>query len=503
MKRFGLLTIVLCISIILHGQNRQKIWCFGDSAGIDFSTGNPTPIVTSLDSRGSCASIADTTGSLLFYSSYDADVDIGGPPFLGGEIYNSQHAIMFNGDSIVMAAWYKETVIINDPFSNTSFYVFSSGVTGNNGLYYNNVDMIQNGGLGAVIQKNIQLQSFKCTDGLTAIKHGNGRDWWVIFRRWDNINDDFYQYLITPIGISNVIIQNIGSSTDNGFTKMIFSHDGNKMAMINYPGLMEIYNFDRCSGILSNPITIHVEPIVDPFNHFIFCEFSPNNRFLYVTAYDDTCNLYQYDLQSPNPATTRITLETITNDLIGIGDLKLAPDGKIYLTHAWECTSFPYCYPYPDSVYNVVNMNLSVINYPDSLGTACGYAPFSYFLDGKRTYYGLPNNPNYDMGSLTGSSCDTITGITEPNDFNNSGSELYAYYSSEWKTTFINANKMKGKSYTLKLFDILGKEIFSESGKITSSTYTKNLNCISYSKGVYLVVLITEREKLVKRFFIQ
>ncbi|MBL0341881.1 MAG: hypothetical protein IPP71_13640 [Bacteroidetes bacterium] len=48
-------------------------------------------------------------------------------------------------------------------------------------------------------------------------------------------------------------------------------------------------------------------------------------------------------------------------------------------------------------------MTLSVINYPDSLGTACGYSPFSFYLGGKRTYYGLPNNPDYDMPAIAGS----------------------------------------------------------------------------------------------------
>jgi hypothetical protein len=40
-----------------------------------------------------------------------------------------------------------------------------------------------NGGLGAVTQKNVQLQSFQQVDCINAVKHGNGRDWWVIFRK--------------------------------------------------------------------------------------------------------------------------------------------------------------------------------------------------------------------------------------------------------------------------------------------------------------------------------
>ncbi|MBL0341878.1 MAG: hypothetical protein IPP71_13625 [Bacteroidetes bacterium] len=59
--------------------------------------------------------------------------------------------------------------------------------------------------------------------------------------------------------------------------------------------------------------------------------------------------------------------------------------------------NFPY--PYPD-IYNMYNMNLSVINQPDSLGATCDFQPYSFYLGGKRTYVGLPNNPDYELGPL-------------------------------------------------------------------------------------------------------
>ena len=52
-----------------YSQNRNNIWCFGDSAGIDFNQTVAAPINTNLDTRGSCTSIADSTGNLLFYAS--------------------------------------------------------------------------------------------------------------------------------------------------------------------------------------------------------------------------------------------------------------------------------------------------------------------------------------------------------------------------------------------------------------------------------------------------
>ncbi len=186
MQKYKCITvaILICCNLQVKSQKRGYVWTFGHHAAIDFNVGAPVNDTYAVISRGSCASICDTVGPLLFYSSYDDDVyNIGGPPFSNGEIFNSQHQTMQNGDSIVMGLWYYELVVIDNPLNQNQYYVFSIGVTGNYGIYYSLVDMSLNDGLGAVIQKNIQLQNFKQVDCLTAIKHGNGRDWWILFRK--------------------------------------------------------------------------------------------------------------------------------------------------------------------------------------------------------------------------------------------------------------------------------------------------------------------------------
>ena len=66
--------LIFILSLILTGeikaQNKNSVWCFGDSAGIDFSNiNNPAPFTSSVEGRGSCVSIADNNGNLLFYSN--------------------------------------------------------------------------------------------------------------------------------------------------------------------------------------------------------------------------------------------------------------------------------------------------------------------------------------------------------------------------------------------------------------------------------------------------
>ena len=100
-------------------------WCFGDSAGINFNTSPPTTFISAVKSRGSCASISDSIGNLLFYYSYDPTAVLTGQnPFNGGEVYTSAHQLMQNGDLLVSGAWYNEGVIIPKPQELNKFYLF-------------------------------------------------------------------------------------------------------------------------------------------------------------------------------------------------------------------------------------------------------------------------------------------------------------------------------------------------------------------------------------------
>jgi hypothetical protein len=142
-------------------------------------------------------------------------------------------------------------------------------------------------------------------------------------------------------------------------------------------------------------------------------------------------------------------------------------------------------------------MNLSVINYPDSLGTACDFQPYSFYLGGHRTYHGLPNNANYELGRLVGSVCDTLSvGI---NELISNQQSMYVYYDTQWQTTFINAKGLKGKKYHLTVYDITGKAILNQNGNLTNEYYTYNLPMEYLANGVYIVSLVTEKEKLTSK----
>jgi len=90
-------------------------------------------------------------------------------------------------------------------------------------------------------------------------------------------------------------------------------------------------------------------------------------------------------------------------------------------------------------------MNLSVINSPDSLGVACNFQPYSFNLGGKRSYFGLPNNPNYDMPPDSGSICDTLSSVGISEIEITIMLRWFVSFINEWQKLFVNAQHIQGK----------------------------------------------------------
>ena len=477
-------------------QNKDSFWVFGDSAGINFSTQPFSTLATPARAQGGSASICDSAGQLLFYARPVTDLNL---IDFNGLVYNRNLQIMPNGDSIICEGFYKELKIIPMPLQQNKCYLFSNDVVNNLGFYYSVVDMSLNGGYGDIVQKNIIVTPSQYIDAITAVRHANGRDWWLVMHNSEVTNGrkDFYVYLISSTGISSPMHQQIGSLHKTGFADIRFSPDGSRLVAINYFGLIELFDFDRCTGVLSNPQLISTAN-GNPQKIYFGCSFSTNSNVLYVSVTDniidpnDSLRLYQFDLLAPNIAASKITIYNAVVPASG-GMQALGPDGKIY----WSCL-YKYGYPYADSVRNMYNENLSVINYPDSLGLACDFQPFSFYLGGKRCYWGLPNNANYELGAVSGSVCDSL-GLAV-NEIETPPPKLFIYYHSAWQTAFINAQGLKGKNYSMQVYDLMGNRIYKEEGKLNSAYYTRDLHIADYAGGMYVVRISTNKEQLSGKF---
>lgn len=468
---------LLVQSLSCFAQKEDVYWIFGDSVGVNFSNlNNPTAFIIphNISSLENYNSIADKNGNLLFYMT---GYEPGTIPntFYFMKIFNSQHLLMENSDSILTdISETQGTIFIPFPNEINKYYVFhKQHWTGGTSLYYSIIDLSFNNGLGKVVSKNNLLSSNYFDEKLIAVKHGNGLDWWIITHLSNS--DKFNIYLINSSGISTPINQSIGPLVPDDLCsltgQMKATKQGDKIVFVNSYDKINLFDFDRCSGVLSN---------YNNFGHFNYnwcigyygCSFSSSGNRLYVSKAD---SIFQYNLEASSIQNSEILLWVDTNLLANeIGQHQLGPDGKIYVSNM-------------SSGSNNVNLNLSVINYPDSLGIGCNFSLYSFNLAGGHSRYGLPNLPNYALGALSGSPCDTIQStinlFSELNLFsvlpNPANKDLYLNYSSQTNP------------HMFFLYNYLGKAVLG--GNI--SEYSKSIPIETLPDGIYFWKMIDQAEK--------
>lgn len=353
------LLYIFLLVFMLQGMQAQKetnIWYFGYNAGLDFNTGTPVPLLNGqLHTEEGVATIADADGSLLFYTD-------------GIEVYNKNHMIMQNGSGLMGdPSTTQSAIIVPKPLSSTLYYIFTLTLEGGSpGLRYSEVDISLNGGLGAVTgNKNMPLIT-PCTEQLTAIKHANGTDIWVITHGY--ANNAFHAYRVTPNGVSTTAItSNSGSvfvaSPAGTAGCMKVSLQGTKLGICNYVSGIQLFDFDTATGIVSAPVLL----TNSEGNYGL--EFSPSGNVLYTSS-EAELTITQYDLTTIGiPTSTTIPLTGATRSR---GTLQLGPDGKIYMAARY-------------SFY------LSTIHNPEIIGTGCNAELEGVFLGGRVSWVGLPN----------------------------------------------------------------------------------------------------------------
>ncbi|CAN5379499.1 hypothetical protein BH11BAC2_BH11BAC2_18500 [soil metagenome] len=498
-----MLLFFLFVGAKASAQFSNAVWCFGDSCGINWSNiSSPSIFTSSVVNKGGSVSILDTiTGALVYANSQAGQT---GPNV---QVWNKYNTLLQNGTGLEGEAWYHELQLLPFPNNDSLLMLFGCGVAniGPYGLYYSVINYKANNDSGVVVQKNIMLNTMPAVDALAAVKHGNGRDWWIVFQHWDPINltpnNDFYIYLLSPLGVTGPFIQSIGSTHITGGACLNFSASGDRFVICNWGQLLELYEFDRCTGVILSTTPVEQESLSPSDGLFyLSCDFSKDGSKLYVSCYQflstGNSKLYQYDLTAPSILNSRTILYQFDPDTVQPGNIKRAKDDKIYLTSRYMGPG-SFNIKYPDSLYNIYNNNLSVINQPDSLGAACDFQPFSFNLGVGRTYYGLPNNADFELGPLVGSPCDTITAIKE---IANEPVFFQAWFKNDWSTLFVNAKQIKGNNALVRIFDSTGRLIKEQKGQVYSGYFAADVVLENLARGVYLVQLVTEKEKLSTKF---
>lgn len=263
-------------------------------------------------------------------------------------------------------------------------------------LYYARIECTDN--MCVVTTKDSLIHDKILDSHMTAVKHENGQDWWIVSRTWwDNQN---YVYLLDKTGIRLVHEQEIGIKPSLEFGPLYgirFSPDGTKFVRFAPHDGLEIFDFDRESGLLSNPRHFNVPNFITWYWGSV--EFSPSVRYLY---FSDPTQLYQMDLESEEWETSIVLIEEFDNFNDGwpwpayFAELKRTPDCRIFLSSG-QSTKY-----------------IHVIHEPDNPGKECRFEQRAIELPGLQ-YAGLPNHPNFSLGTSWEHYCDSIrTSTAEP-----------------------------------------------------------------------------------------
>lgn len=359
--------LLFTVSNTAFAQQEGNIWYFGQNAGIDFNSGAPVALFDgALNTNEGCATICNEDGDLLFYTD-------------GIRVYNNQHLQMPNGFGLHGDPSSTQSgVIVPQPGSDNIYFIFTvDDEAGENGLKYSEVDMNLNGGFGDITTKNVALLT-PTSEKITAIRHQNNTDIWVIAHEWDS--NAFYSYLVTAAGVNTMpIVTNIGTVHTGGFIPfgnsagyMKASPQGNKIALaIREMDLFELFDFDNNTGMLSNLVQLPIDIPTSFFNSCYGLEFSPNGQLLYIDVHSSVSYIFQYNLTAADIPSTQLQVGVAPPLGSILGAMQLAPDGKIYIAKQ-DAT------------------NLAVIENPNTLGTGCNFV-YNGFSQGNLSKFGLPN----------------------------------------------------------------------------------------------------------------
>lgn len=298
-------------------DQRANIWYFGNNAGIDFNPlpeGPAVPVTGPLATPEGTSVISDRNGQVIFstdgFNVYDKQDSLISPATgIGGSNESSQSAL-----------------IIPVPGDETLYYIFTTQEiygTGTFELRYSLFDLKERNGLGDLVISN-QLLFAPSTERIT----GNAN--WLIAHEYGN--NTFRAYRITPEGISNPMISDIGSdhivtSAESGQGYMKLGAQNRLAVALSIPGVsnvVEVFDFIDSTGAVTNFRTADLESTT---GQVYGVELSPAGNKIFATLKDANSTMYEFTFDSiGNPALLQSVPQTGE-----LGAIQTGPDGQIYV----------------------------------------------------------------------------------------------------------------------------------------------------------------------------
>ncbi|MEO7177073.1 MAG: T9SS type A sorting domain-containing protein [Saprospiraceae bacterium] len=448
--------------------------------------------------------LSDINGNLLGY-------------YNGVRLYDSLDRVAINGDSLNIGSFFSKYLFLSEtdfsrgslvdqqclilPYKNDSTYIifhmgFEYDVNTSDfllpdildeghkvniysdGLYYSVFRATKEGRLKIdKTLKNIKIiDDFLRTGELFSCKHANGNDWWIMVPAI--LSNKCYSILLTgeEITIKSVFdFSNFNNTIGSGGGSVNFNTKGDKLvrlhrrAYFNLPDILEVWNFDRCKGIVGSYYFSDTLSLPSQYTVTADVEFSKNDQYLYVA---NGQYIFQMDMLYPDFFTARDTIARWDGFLYFdinptlFDNMMRLPNGKIVVN---SFNSTPY---------------LHYIHEPDQKGLACHFEQRALIMPKDSLnvpleidFEAFPTFPPYRMEALDidcSLAVDHVPDITldvYPNPFR---SQLFV---SGFET-------LKG-IISIEVFDLLGRLIHVESQD--SYQGFKLLNTALWDPGIYIV----------------
>ena len=503
--KFGLLLI--CITGLfgftqIKAQNLSgRIWIFPDSCGVDFrDTNNVTAYYgTNLSNRSSGAAISTASGNLIFYSD-------------GKRVKDESNQYVLNLDSSLPTTSVNKTFFFPNSIDSNLINMFTNITTSGAYLYKydlerqypistfldsSSTEVLNINPFSSNYNSNHGIKSWK----LDAVRHGNGRDWWIVASLGHSLGftDSFAFFLLTD---DTLILDHYFDTGKSVYMdgEIDISEDGSKLCLSSIDSFTVYeWDLDRCDGTLSNFHEVYkayFNIYVNNLNfssHLRGISYSKSTNYIYGCTAD---TVYQFDPRATVDSLkcTVIWYDTnhvYTGDTCHMRSLELAEDGNIYIGYTRIAFSNVIGYQ-PTASY------LGVIKNADYPYPTCYVNPHGVFLGTQcQCAFGniLPSVPNYNLGPLIGSPCDTLN-ITSTGHWLSPASQIKVHPNPANDKLNISWPVQGGYTWVLK--SLAGSTLSSGTQQIGNAT----ISTATLPEGMYFLEVHSAKERKVEKVIV-
>jgi len=487
---------------IIFAQNQSgAIWVWSDYCGLDFrDTSNVVPFYgMTFNNPSSSNCISSPDGQLLFTSDTR-------------RIKDRYNQYILNWDSIGTTTGVNRAIFFRSTIDTSLVHFFNLRQSINPyWVKIKNIYPISYQIDSSIIEVSNYFSSsypYSVNHGIRslmvdAVQHGNGRDWWIVAKMNQNYVDGSDSFVVFSLYNDSIFISNyqeVGPRLTGSF-ELDISNDGDKICLMQVDTFkIYEYDFDRCSGIISNPVEVYNEHSWRNNNNApLGLSYSRSSNFIYaninnLSASGCTDTIYQI-----NPRTTIDSLKSIIiwydtanviGDSAGIYSIKLANDGNIYFNYSKGFSSATGNQP--------ILSYIGVIKNADMPYPYCTVEPLGVYLGAQcqaNTNNLLPSVPNYNLGPMIGSPCDTLS-LTSTGQWLSPGAQVKVYPNPA--NDKINITWLVQGGYTWALKSLAGSTLSFGTQQVGNAT----ISTATLPVGMYFLEVHSAKESKVEKVII-